>query len=70
MFHTGECGCGHQSHHAHHNGGQQHQGCCAGGFGHRRFFTKEEIITQLEEYLAYLKAETKGLEEHIAELKK
>ena len=70
MFHTEECGCGHQSHHGHHGGGQHQRGCCAGGFGHRRFFTKEETIAQLEEYLAYLKAETKGLEEHITELKK
>ena len=70
MFHTGECGYRHQSHHGHHGGGHHQQGCCAGGFRHRRFFTKEETVAQLEEYLAYLKAETKGLEEHIAELKK
>ena len=69
MCHTGECGCGHQSHHSPHGMGHR-QGHCAGGFGHRRFFTKEETTAQLEEYLAYLKAETKGLEEHIAELKK
>ena len=69
MCHTGECGCGHQAHHAPRGGGH-HQGCCGGGSGHRRFFTREETIAQLEEYLNFLKAEVKGLEEHIAELKK
>jgi tRNA-Thr(GGU) m(6)t(6)A37 methyltransferase TsaA len=69
MCHTGECGCGHQAHHSPHGTGH-HQGCCGGGFGHRRFFTREEIIAQLEEYLDSHKAEVKGLEEHIAGLKK
>jgi len=36
----------------------------------RRFFTKEEVIAQLEEYLKRLQAEAKGVEERIAELKK
>ncbi|HEY33342.1 MAG TPA: hypothetical protein G4O10_09615 [Dehalococcoidia bacterium] len=70
MCHTSECGCGQQAHHAPHSRGHHHQGCCAGGFGDRRFFTKEETIAQLEEYHTHLKAEAKGLEEHIAELKK
>ena len=69
MCHTGECGCGHQAHPSPHGIGH-HQGHCSGGLGHRRFFTKEETNARLEEYLAYLKAEVKGLEEHIAELKK
>ncbi|HEY41004.1 MAG TPA: DUF5320 domain-containing protein [Dehalococcoidia bacterium] len=69
MCHTGECGCGHQAPHSPHGMGH-HQGCYGGGFGHRRFLTKEETTARLEEYLAYLKAETKGLEEYIAELKK
>ena len=69
MYHTGECGCGHQVHHAPQGGGH-HQSCCAGGFGHRRFPTREETIAQLEEYLSSLKAEVQGLEEHITELKK
>ena len=70
MYHTDECGCGHQAHHSPHSRGG-HQGCCCGGgFGHRRFFAKEETIAQLEEYLSSLKSEVKGLEEHIADLKK
>lgn len=36
----------------------------------RRYYTKEEIIQQLEEYLKQLQAEAKGVEERIAELKK
>ena len=70
MYHTGECGCGHQAHHAPRGGGHHQQDCCAGGFGHRRFLTREETLAHLEEYLSSLKAEVKGLEEHIAELKK
>lgn len=70
MCHTGECGCGHQAHHVLQGRGHQQQSCCGGGFGRRRFFTREETITQLDEYLSSLKAEVKGLEEYIAELKK
>ena len=66
MCRTDECGCRHQAHHSPQGMGH-HQGHCAGGFEHRRFFTKEETTARLEEYLTYLKAETKGLEEHIAE---
>jgi hypothetical protein len=69
MYHTGECGCSHQGYHGY-GGGGHHQGCCGGGFGHRRFFTREETVAQLEEYLNCLKVEVKGLEEYIAELKK
>jgi hypothetical protein len=36
----------------------------------RRFISKEEIITKLQEYLNQLKAEAKGVEEHIDALKK
>jgi len=36
----------------------------------RRFPTKEEIISRLEEYLKQLNLEAKGAEERIAELKK
>ena len=39
------------------------------GFG-RRFISREEIIARLENYKKQLEAETKGVEEHIAELKK
>ena len=69
-----ECGCGH------HGGRRQHQhqggecgcGCHGRGPGHafrRRFFTGEERIAWLEEYLKKLQAEASGVEEHIAELK-
>ncbi len=48
-------------------------GCCCmcdePGF-RRRFFSKAEIIKQLEEYLEELKLEVKGLEERIEDLKK
>jgi len=40
------------------------------GYGHRRFPTRNELISELEEYLKQLKAEMKGVEERIAELKK
>ena len=70
MCNTGECGCGHGAHHTPSGGEHHQQSCCRGGFGPRRFFTREETIAQLEEYLNSLKAEAKGLEEHIAELKK
>jgi len=36
----------------------------------RRFRTKEEIISRLEEYLKQLNLEVKGVEERIGELKK
>ncbi len=69
MYHTVERCYRHHTHHSPHGIGN-HQSLCAGGFGHRRFLTKEETTARLEEYLVYLKAETKGLEEHIAEMKK
>jgi hypothetical protein len=36
----------------------------------RRFIPREEIIARLEEYLKQLQAETKGVGERLAELKK
>ena len=69
MHHGGGCcccGCGCGCHH----GGGIHHGPDFGLFGHRRFISKEEVITHLEEYLKQLKAEATGVEEHIAELKK
>jgi len=36
----------------------------------RRFPTREEIVAEMEEYLKQLQAEIKGVEEHLAELKK
>jgi hypothetical protein len=63
---------GHRGHHGH--GGHHDRGCgcsCrhgASGF-QRRFWTKEERIAWLEEYLAELQAEAKGVEERIANMK-
>ena len=55
-----DCGC--------HRGGGMHHG--HGEFMQRRFISKEEVIAKLEEYLAQLQVEARGVEEHIAELKK
>jgi len=44
--------------------------CCAPDHPFRHFPTREEVVTQLEEYLQSLKAEVNGVEERIAELKK
>ena len=58
-----------EHHHIHH--GYHGTGCCsATGHPQRRFPTREEIIAQLEEYLKQLQAESKGVEERIAELRK
>jgi hypothetical protein len=57
-----DCGC--------HHSGRIHHRHGFGGFGQRRFPTREEIIAELEEYLKQLKAEAKGVEERIAELRK
>ena len=76
MHNMSECNCGchgHHGDHGHHgyNRTSQHQhGCCCGSnHGIRQFQTKEEILTELEEYLEQLKAEAKGVEERIAEFK-
>ncbi|MFC1920605.1 hypothetical protein ACFLYQ_02640 [Chloroflexota bacterium] len=63
-------GYGHSPGHGH-GGGEQASGCCChSGHGFRRFPTREEQIAHMEEYLNNLKAEAKGVEEHLAELKK
>ena len=78
-----ECGChGHQGHHGHH-GHQGHHGhdteshhgrggCCCHSGGHfgRHYYSKEEMISRLENYLEQLRAEAKGVEEHLEQLKK
>jgi len=71
MCHETSCGHGHHGHHGmrqhqHHSGGC----CCTHGHGMRRFPTREEILTELEEYLKQLQTETKGVEEQIAEFRK
>jgi len=71
MCHTSEYGCGYPTHHAPWRVSHHHWGCCcASGHPFRRFPTREEVVTQLEEYLESLKAEVKGVEERIVELKK
>jgi hypothetical protein len=71
-----ECGCGGHGHAgAHHGeccGGHEHGGCsCEEEVTfERQFYTREEKIQMLEEYLADLKAEQQGVEEAIALLKK
>ena len=71
MHYTNESNCGHHSQH-HFGRAMHHHGdcCCGSGHGHRRFFTKEEIVTHLEEYLQQLQAEAKGVEEHINQIRK
>jgi len=70
MCHSAECGC---ERHARPAPAYHHQGgccCCGSGDAPRRFRTREEIAGELEEYLKQLRAEAKGVEERIAELKK
>lgn len=43
--------------------------CCHHWHGGRRFLSREEMIAQLEEYLRELRAEVKGVEERLEELK-
>ncbi len=46
--------------------------CCRGGGHHgfhRAFKSKAEVIAELESYLAELKAEAQGVEEHLKELR-
>jgi hypothetical protein len=40
------------------------------GYAQRRFPTREEIVKKLEEYLKQLRAEARGVEERLAELRK
>ena len=58
---SAECKCGEGS-----RGGRD---CGCGGF-HRRYRTQAEQISELEEYLAELKAEAQAVEEKLAELRK
>lgn len=71
MCHTSEYVCGHPTHYAPGRASHHHWGCCcAPGHLPRRFLTREEVIAQLEEYAKNLQEEAKGVEAHIAELKK
>ena len=68
--HTTEYGCGPRGHHAPRMASHHPWGCHAPGCQPRHYPTKEETISQLEEYVKNLQAEAKGVEERIAELKK
>jgi hypothetical protein len=62
----------HREHHRHHG-----DACCAGrgeggpgrGAFRRRFFSREERIAELEQYLNALQAEARGVEEELARLR-
>lgn len=55
--------------HEHHGKASAHC-CCDSGTGfQRRFFSKEEEIARLEEYLKDLQAEVKALEAYVQALK-
>ncbi|UCE97610.1 MAG: hypothetical protein JSV74_06620 [Dehalococcoidia bacterium] len=84
MYHETQCGCGkgsgmdyiHRKWRGHHS-----ISCCCchpktgmhhghGGLFVRYYTSKQETIAKLEEYLKQLQSEAKGVEEHIAQLKK
>jgi len=48
----------------------RHMGMMGGGAPWRRFTSREEIVTRLEEYLKQLQEEAKAVSERIEELKK
>ncbi len=74
------CNEGHGRHHHRHEGGGCGESCeCKGGGGQcgcgnggfrRRYQTKGEQISELEGYLAELKAEVQAVEERLADLRK
>lgn len=71
MCHHPDYGCERHFHHSPQRGSHHRWGCCCGpGYVPRRFPTREEIVEELEEYLKQLRAEAKGVEEHITELKR
>jgi hypothetical protein len=62
----------HCEHHRHHGGacgGRWGEGGPARGAFRRRFFSREERIAELEQYLNDLQAEAKGVEEKLARLR-
>ena len=67
-----DCGCG-ESCECKGGGGECGGGCqCGGGNGgfRRHYQTKGEQISELEGYLAELKAEVQAVEERLADLRK
>jgi hypothetical protein len=69
MCQTDECCCGYSGHHTPGRASHHYGGCCTPDYPLRHFPTREETISQLEEYLKNLQAEAKGVDERIAELK-
>ena len=72
MHHKHECGCEHHTRQGHGGVPNHHESggcCCSGGFTGRHFHTREEMMSHLEKYIEQLKAEIKGVEEHISHLK-
>lgn len=69
MCHHHEFGCGHPEHHAVWGVGHHHYECGAHGYPQHPA-TREESISQLEQYLKDLQAQAKALEERISEMKK
>ena len=67
MNHSSQSGCGCHAHgeSSHHQEGH----CCGHPSGNRYFYTQDEMIKHLEEYLQQLQSEAKGVEEHINKLK-
>lgn len=71
MCHHPDYGCERRIQQAPQHGWHHPWGCCCvSGYAPRRFPTREELIAEMEEYLKQLHAEVKGVEEHLAELKK
>lgn len=68
MCHQVNSGSGQHSHRADNPTGHHGDCCCGHNRAPRRFPTKEEIREELKEYLKQLKAETRGVEEKLAEL--
>lgn len=70
MCHHPNYGCEQHFYHAYYPSEHHQRGCCCGrDYVPRRFLPKEEIIEELEEYLKQLKAEAKGVQDRIAELR-
>lgn len=66
-----DCGCGKHDRSSAEGRGLNHGDCCCTtGYSRRRFFNREEVVSELEGYLNGLRLEIKGVEERIAELKK
>jgi len=70
MCHQVNCGYGQHFRQAPYCGWYHHRVRCSPVCAWRSFPTREETIEELEEYLKQLKAEAKGVEDRITELRK